>query len=131
MTKIRFANNDDLIALNQLLSNFKHKTDLNLDYDKYLVIEEESLIGFLNYYKLYDKIEIQYIFVEKNYRNKGYATDLLNFLSNEEKYSSITLEVKVTNDKAIKLYLKNKFEVVAKREKYYDGIDGYLMSKSG
>ena len=43
--------------------------------------------------------------------------------------SNITLEVNINNISAIKLYEKNGFKVVSKRENYYNGVDGYLMLK--
>lgn len=130
MIKVRFANKKDLINLNSMLNYFHKKTDLELEYDKYLIIEEESIIGFLNYHKFYDKIEIQYIFIYEEYRNKGYANTLLKYLIENEEYSDITLEVKVTNEFAIKLYSNNGFKIVSTRPKYYSGIDGYLMHRS-
>ena len=50
-------------------------------------------------------------------------------LGKENNIDNITLEVKVTNENAIKLYNKYDFKKVAIREKYYNGIDGYLMER--
>ena len=45
--------------------------------------------------------------------------------------TNITLEVNVNNTNAIKLYQKNGFKIVSRRENYYNGTDGYLMLKEG
>ena len=42
---------------------------------------------------------------------------------------NITLEVKIDNTPAIKLYKKFDFEEVALRKGYYNGVDGILMER--
>lgn len=91
---------------------------------------DDNIIGFLDYSLIYDKIEINYIFVDEKYRKNGIASKLFNYLF--QKYSSIkniTLEVKKDNYIAINLYHKLGFIDVAIRKNYYNGIDGILMIK--
>ena len=47
----------------------------------------------------------------------------------DKKIENITLEVRSDNEKAIYLYKKYGFIPVAKREKYYNDVDGILMEK--
>ena len=47
----------------------------------------------------------------------------------DKKIYNITLEVNEKNIPAIKLYKKYDFKSVAKREKYYNGVDGILMER--
>ena len=43
---------------------------------------------------------------------------------------NITLEVKIDNYPAIKVYEDNGFKMVAIRKGYYNGIDGILMERN-
>ena len=98
-------------------------------FSKYLVyIYENNVIAFCYYYEIYDKLEISYIFVKDEFRNKKIASKLMKYLieNNKDKYN-ITLEVKKDNINAIKLYKKFGFKEVALRKGYYNGIDGILM----
>ena len=98
-------------------------------FSKYLVyIYENNVIAFCYYYEIYDKLEISYIFVKEEFRNKKIASKLIKYLieNNKDKYN-ITLEVKKDNINAIKLYKKFGFNEVALRKGYYNGIDGILM----
>ncbi len=90
---------------------------------KYVVIED---IGFIGYSVYYERSEIDYLYVIEEYRNKGYASKLLEHVINKGLHN-ITLEVSEDNISAINLYKKFGFEIVSKREKYYNGKDAYLM----
>ena len=48
---------------------------------------------------------------------------------NSKDCNNISLEVRKDNIDAYKLYSKFGFKRVATREKYYNGMDGYLMIK--
>lgn len=121
--------------------NYEEYISINLDkiysfdnnpYVKIIVFLEEKLAGFLVYSLIYDRIEIYYIYVDKNHRNRKIGTKLLNYLIKigiDNDCENITLEVSIENDNAIKLYKKCGFVEVAKRERYYKGIDAILMMK--
>lgn len=102
-------------------------------YARYIFyIEENKTVGYLIYEDIYDRFEIDYIYVEDNYRKKGVASKMLDALihnANEKKVLNITLEVKKDNHNAIALYLKFGFISKAIRRGYYNGIDGILMEK--
>lgn len=91
---------------------------------------DDNIVGFIDYSLIYDKIEINYIFVDEKYRKKGIAFKLFNYLFNEySDIKNITLEVRKDNYAAINLYHKLGFIDVAIRNNYYNGIDGILMVK--
>lgn len=70
--------------------------------------------------------EIIAVATDKNFRNKGIATKLLNLITGSE--GEIFLEVREDNAAAIKLYHKIGFESIAIREKYYpDGSNAVVM----
>ena len=88
---------------------------------------EDDIIAFLTYSFMYDRAEIDYIYVDLKYRNNGIAQALFNEMINNIGNVSISLEVNINNKAAIEFYKKNGFKIVSKREKYYQGVDGYLM----
>lgn len=92
------------------------------------VFENSQLIAFLTYSNCYLDAEIQDILVDKNFRRKGYAQLLINWLIKETKNNKIFLEVRRGNINAINLYKKCNFKAVNIRKKYYsDGEDACIM----
>ena len=124
----------DTERVNELLKDFNYKIDkksFNNDFLKILIYEENFIQGILVYQYLYDRIEIDYIIVDKDYRNRGIATKLLEFIENNyNNIKNITLEVRESNEEAIKFYLKNNFKEITKRKNYYKDEDGILMIKN-
>ena len=124
----------DTERVNELLKDFNYKIDkksFNNDFLKILIYEENFIQGILVYQYLYDRIEIDYIIVDKNYRNRGIATKLLDFIENNyNNLKNITLEVRESNEEAIKFYLKNNFKEITKRKNYYKDEEGILMIKN-
>lgn len=124
----------DTEKVNVLLKDFNYKIDeksFSNDFLKVLVYEEVNILGVLVYQYLYDRIEIDYIIVDKDYRNKGIATKLLEFIENNyNNIKNITLEVRESNKEAINFYLKNNFKEITKRKNYYKDEDGILMMKN-
>ena len=102
-------------------------------YVKYLFYFIDSkVVAYLVYEDIYDRFEIDFIFVDNKYRRKGIASSLLEELFKVGKTKNIinvTLEVRKDNYSAISLYLKHGFVSKAIRSKYYNGIDGILMEK--
>ena len=116
------------------LSNNEIIKDLNNNvFSKYFIyVEESNIIGFVNYFDIYDRYEIVNIFVTETYRNKKIDTKMLEHLiklGEKQNIKNITLEVKKDNIVAINLYKKYNFEIVAIRKLYYQGIDGLLMER--
>ena len=130
---IRNVEEKDYLLLKEL---YKEIFEVNISFNEEfknieVYVDNESIIGFIDYSIIYDRAEINYIYVLDDYQRQGIATKLLFAMeSNLKNVANITLEVNETNEKAIKFYEKNGFKVVSKREKYYkDGHDAYLMMK--
>ncbi len=116
------------------LSNNEIIKDLNNNvFSKYFIyVKESNIIGFVNYFDIYDRYEIVNIFVTETYRNKKIGSKMLEHLiklGEKQNIKNITLEVKKDNIVAINLYKKYNFEIVAIRKLYYQGIDGLLMER--
>jgi len=122
----------ELNTINSFLKEFDTCiTNLNDPFKKYIGYEiDNKIVSFLNYSLIYDRIEIEYIYTNPNYRNKNFATILLNHLidlGRNNNCSNITLEVRCSNVSAINFYEKNGFKEVSIRKNYYNGEDGILM----
>lgn len=126
---IKKADIDDLEKLYSLVEDkfgVKYKDNV---FTNWLVYKENNkIIGFINYDSIYEKIEIEYIYVMDEYRRLGIATKLLNKMIEELlDFDCITLEVDINNKEAINFYKKNNFIEASIREKYYGKDDAILM----
>lgn len=138
---IREANGGDLLNIVNLeKENFispwteeQYRYELmENEFSKTLVMyDDESLVGYLNYWIIFDRGEINKICISNKYRRKGYAKELLDiaFKDYEEKEClSVSLEVRVSNISAQKLYESYGFQTVLIKEAYYsDGEDANYM----
>lgn len=97
---------------------------------KVLIINDE-IIGFYGIWITFDNAEVITIAVNKDYQGKGYGQVMMDDILNECKVKDVinlTLEVRVSNIKAIKLYERNYFKNATLRKNYYpNGEDAYLM----
>ena len=102
-----------------------------------LVIEKDlQIIGFMDYMITFNSATISQIAILPPYRGKGYARKLLDAMEKsfptdiDDVVETITLEVRVSNEKAIHLYNKNGYEKVTVKPKYYsNGEDALYMVK--
>ena len=93
-------------------------------------VQDDNILGYLEYSIIYDRMEIDNIFVKEEYRHQGIASKMMNYIIEIYKnnnLNNITLEVRVSNIKAISLYKKYGFKEVSIRKYYYGNEDGILM----
>lgn len=117
------------LELKKFLNENKISIIDNDPFSKFIVyLEDTKIIGFLSYSVIYERAEINYIFVLESYRGKKIASKMLNHMISSCKIcDNITLEVRESNSIAISLYKKFGFKEVAIRENYYNNEDGILM----
>lgn len=115
------SNFDKLFILSDILSS---------EYDYlYGYYDNNILVGFIHISKMYEVIDIVNIVVNKDYRKRGIATLLINYVIEKfDDVESILLEVNEHNSDAISLYLNNKFYEVNRRLCYY-GNDAAIIMK--
>lgn len=118
---------NDISYLNTLSS---YNITLNAFSHILIYAKDNEILGFLDYSKMYENMEINYIYVKEEYRKKGVATELLNYMITNNNFNNITLEVNIKNLNAINLYKKFDFKIINIRKNYYNGVDGYLMERS-
>ena len=91
---------------------------------------DNKIVGYVEYAHIYEKMEIENIFVKEEYRNQKIATKLMQKIINialENDIYNITLEVRKSNKIAIKLYENFNFKQIAERKNYYGDEDALLM----
>lgn len=133
---IRKAITGDYQILSDYYSEFENNgTDIfELGPFEYLYVYEEhkKVVAFINYSIIYDRAELNYIYVCADFRCRHIASSLMTFFINDaikKKCKNITLEVSENNLGGIHLYQKFGFVKIAIREKYYKDGNGILMLK--
>ena len=121
---------DDILQIEELCYGAHHwsrdsfLTELNNKISSYycLINEENKCIGYIGFWKIIEEAHITNLSVHPNFQNKKLAQKLLLCMLDEcyrEKIKFITLEVRVSNEKAIALYEKFGFKSLGLRRKYY------------
>ena len=133
---IREIEEKDYAVITEYYREFDdNEVDLfNLDtFTKIYVYElDNKVVGFINYSIMYERAEINYIYVDKEYRKNDIASKLINYMFDDctkKRCNNITLEVSDKNQAGINLYKKYGFEEKAIRKNYYKNGDGILMMK--
>ena len=91
-----------------------------------------TIIGYYDLWIIFENAELANIAVDTVYRNQGYGQQLMDHMQQQavnRGCENISLEVRVSNEAAIRLYEKNDFFTVSLRKDYYKDEDGYRMMK--
>ena len=111
------------------------KINANFDVDfigpkeNIIVYEDKNdIVGFLQYLKLYDTLEIINIFVKEEYRKQGIAKKMIDYLT-DENINHILLEVRKSNVNAIEFYKHIGFNEIRTIKNYYDNEDAVVMER--
>lgn len=101
------------------------------EFEKILVYtKEDEVVGFIQYRKLYETVEVLYLVVDEKYRKLGIASELLEHVGRDLDVQKMILEVRVSNEGAIAFYLYNGFKKIRPIKNYYaDGEDAISMEK--
>ncbi|MFQ5932902.1 MAG: ribosomal protein S18-alanine N-acetyltransferase [Nitrospiraceae bacterium] len=99
-------------------------------------LDDGAVIAYLGYWLIGDEVHISTFAVQPEFRMQGIGEDLLRFALSaaaENGARVATLEVRESNDAAIRLYEKQGFEVVGSRQGYYrdNNEDAILMTLNG
>lgn len=108
------------------------KKNINPFLHRIEYIIDNTSVGYLEYSIMYDRMEIDNIFVLESYRHKNIASQMMEYVINiyeKKDLDNITLEVRESNYIAINLYKKYGFKEVSIRKYYYGDEDGILMEK--
>ncbi len=106
---------------------------LRMENTVFLVAEENAkIIGYIGMYCSLDEGEITNVAVHPNMRCRGIGEKLITAVQKEaerKKLISIVLEVRVSNEPAIRLYEKKGFATQGVRKGFYEmpKEDAYIM----
>ena len=96
-----------------------------------VITVEGEVVAYGGFWKIFDEGHITNVAVKEEFRQKGLGTLLMKALVEEAKkreICSMTLEVRLSNVKAQRLYEKFNFKSAGVRPKYYaDGEDAVIM----
>ena len=113
-------------------SAFRQELERNVAARYLVALRGEEIVGYAGAWVILDESHITNIAVAEPWRGKGIGKELtgrlLWYLSNLGA-SYATLEVRVSNERAISLYRSLGFISVGKRKKYYEDNDedAFLM----
>lgn len=136
MIDFRKIKENDFTNFNIVYYNYKNE-NIDINYvinhvynQTYIALDDNKIVGFIIFAMIYDRCELIDLYVDNQYRRKGIAKELINIMIEASKdCDNISLEVRKDNIVAYNLYSNFGFKTVSVREKYYNGIDGYLMVK--
>lgn len=112
----------------ELKDDFNIKKRSNLEQVIVYVVDNK-ILGFVTFIKLYETVEILYIIVDKDTRKKGIGSKLLNYLCLFAGIKEIILEVRETNEIALKFYQKYGFEKQRIIKNYYSNNENAIQMK--
>lgn len=141
--RTRFAEEKDLPAMAEIERRCFHtpwseeslREDLTGNpLSVYIALEAENgdVAGYMSLWRILDEGHINNVAVLPEYRRRGGASDMLEFMlkySERNGISSHTLEVRVSNEGAIGLYRKFGFREAGVRKGYYEdnGEDALIL----
>ncbi|MGD8861294.1 MAG: ribosomal protein S18-alanine N-acetyltransferase [Myxococcales bacterium] len=95
----------------------------------------QAVVAFLNHWRLGDELQVMNVATLPAFRGRGYGAALLQDAERSARargLSAITLEVRRSNDDAIRLYERCGFQPLGVRPRYYsdNGEDALVMRLS-
>lgn len=114
--------------------HFRYELTENPFSNNLVLEKEDTIIGYIGFWLLGDQTQITTLGICPTEQGRGYAKVLMDACiraTQEQGYTMITLEVRVSNVVAINLYQRYGFEIVTTRKNYYQDTneDAYLMLK--
>lgn len=93
----------------------------------YKIEVDNRIAGYILWLKRKKYFRLYSLAISKKFQNQGLAKKLLEYSLKHLESQSFSLEVKVSNVPAIRLYEKFGFKVKKVLENYYENEDGYWM----
>lgn len=102
-------------------------------FSQYVVLEIDGQVhGYIGLI-IEDNMQINNFYIDEEYQGMGFGNMIMEFVINiceMSKVKSLTLEVRPSNERALKLYEKFGLQKAAIRSSYYDnGEDAILMER--
>lgn len=128
---------DEVAEIEQVLfqpawtkEDFLHELKTN-QYAHYYVLVDGHVVGYAGFWYAYENCELTTIGIKPDHQGKGLSKLLMDYglkKAHESGCINYSLEVRVSNTRAIDLYKKYDYDICAIRKDYYaDHEDAYLM----
>lgn len=112
-------------------SEFLYELNENPFSQLYLYEENGRILGYIDFWILYDKAQLANIAVDPDCRRQGIGRKLMDFCihsANQAGCETLSLEARLSNEAALAMYHSYGFIDAAIRKHYYeDGEDATLM----
>ncbi len=96
----------------------------------FVAIIDDKVVGYGGMWYIINEAHITNIAVDPNYQKKGVASEILKAIikkSHELEIIGVTLEVRESNEAALKLYEKFGFENEGIRKNYYENNENAII----
>ena len=126
---LTIVNDENRIFNHSLGYDFLHG-ELESDLHKFFVLEDDELIEYFVLCVCNENGKILNLYINEKYKEKKYGGKLLEYgLSYLDSHNvkCVTLEVRVSNTRAINMYEKYGFKKALERKNYYGNEDAILM----
>ncbi len=123
---IRDYEEKDKASVNALGQTLKDNFDVEKRnaFEKVLVyVLDDEVVGFIEYMKMYEVVEIEYIVVSEDNRRKGIGKSLIIDAISSKDVEKAILEVKKSNIGAIEFYKKLGFSSIRVIKNYYEASE--------
>ena len=142
--EIRFAEEKDIPSILEIENEcfIKPWSEKDIRYELnnnpvsvvYVLEESNMILGYLDFWITFDSATVAQIAIRKAYQGRHLADLLMKEMIDDcfaKKVINIALEVRVSNIKAINLYLKHGFKKIVVKPHYYEnGEDAIYMVRS-
>jgi len=128
--KMKEGDIDDILQIEELCygahhwskSSFLTELDNKISSYQSILNDKNQCVGYIGIWKIINEAHVTNLSVHPDYQNQKLAHRLLLSMIDEcyhDKIKFITLEVRITNKRAIHLYEKFGFKSLGVRKKYY------------
>lgn len=124
--------NGEMEVFNKTLGTMLY-SEISSTYGRYFLIEEnDEFIGYIGL-RVLDQIEVMNFYILPKFQGMGYGDKLFKYVADfaDKIKKEIILEVRKSNDKAIKLYEKYGLSQIRIIKKYYDGKEDAVVMLRG
>lgn len=111
-------------------AQFRYELKTNPYSFNFVAVHEELIIGFINFWILFDQAHLNQIAVHPGYRKNKVGTTILKDALVRMKQGDavvVQLEVRTQNTIAIQFYESFGFKTLITKPKYYDNGDDALL----
>ena len=128
---IRLFEEKDRSAVIKIGKFIKSDFDLVMgDNENVMVYEKDGIVvSFIHFLKMYETIDIINLATLPEYRNLGYAGELLDELEKQDEVKHLMLEVRKNNRVAVNFYSNRGYKVIREINNYYGDDDALIMER--